>query len=181
MGSGQPLRKCCLTPDGTPHLTNCLSHPDRQAEMIRAATQRRSQARAREQLRIRDVIAKHFWQEIGVDPASAPSRPGWMDAAALELLDPPEPPAGDLPVPKGVYWSSEAGNFYDDTTNAGKGLAFYEAWQHRKDEFPAKATTSPGLDLNMTKPVRTPVQVGAVTCHQCGQAHHAAERCPHCC
>src|SRR3989304_5934880 len=50
-------------------------------------------------------------------------------------------------IPKGVYWSREAGNFYREATNRGMGLEFYDAWQERKDEFPAKATSAPGLDL----------------------------------
>lgn len=59
-----------------------------------------------------------------------------------------------LPIPYGVYWSREAGNFYQDETNRGMGLAFYNRWQRRKDEFPEKATTvTATLDINLDLPV----------------------------
>ena len=56
-------------------------------------------------------------------------------------------------LPTGVYWSCEAGNFYDAKTNVGMGLAFYREWKDSKDRFPEVATTSAGLDLYLTKPV----------------------------
>ncbi len=42
------------------------------------------------------------------------------------------------PIPEGVYWSREHGNFYDAANNEGQGVLFYEAWRDRKDEFPQK-------------------------------------------
>jgi len=63
--------------------------------------------------------------------------------------------ADDSGIPAGVYWSREAGNFYDEATNLGMGLAFYDAWQERKGEFPEKATTVPAPpDLNLDHPVK---------------------------
>lgn len=56
-------------------------------------------------------------------------------------------------VPPGIYWSREAGNFYNASNNRGMGVMFYEAWQDRKDEFPEKATTSAGIDIHLTKAV----------------------------
>lgn len=56
-------------------------------------------------------------------------------------------------VPDGVYWSREAGNFYDATTNKGMGTAFYERWYERKDEFPERATEAPGLDIHLNKQI----------------------------
>lgn len=58
-------------------------------------------------------------------------------------------------IPSGVYWSREAGNFYDARTHQGMGLEFYRHWQERKDEFPERATTTTaGLDLNYDKSVQ---------------------------
>lgn len=56
-------------------------------------------------------------------------------------------------IPAGVYWSREAGNFYSEATNLGMGLAFYDAWEDRKDEFPEKVTGAPGIDLFLDQPV----------------------------
>lgn len=56
-------------------------------------------------------------------------------------------------VPAGVYWSREAGNFYDTRTNKGMGVPFYEKWQKRKDDFPEKATSAAGIDIYLNKVV----------------------------
>jgi hypothetical protein len=56
-------------------------------------------------------------------------------------------------IPDHVYWSREAGNFYDSHTNRGMGIPFYDRWQARKDDFPEKPTTSAGIDLHLDKRV----------------------------
>lgn len=76
-----------------------------------------------------------------------------LEKAARKLVaELPKPPRPMIPT--GVYWSPEAGNFYDVLTNKGMGLAFYEKWEDRKDEFPEKSTTSAGLDLNFDRTVQ---------------------------
>jgi hypothetical protein len=48
--------------------------------------------------------------------------------------------------PPNVYWSPEAGNFYDVQSNRGKGLDFYHRWESQHLIFPQVSTTVPGLD-----------------------------------
>lgn len=63
-------------------------------------------------------------------------------------------------IPANVYWSCEAGNFYDAATNKGMGVDFYLNWNGRKDEFPEKATSSAGLDFYMDKTVTPSASTG---------------------
>lgn len=43
-------------------------------------------------------------------------------------------------IPKGIYFGTDTGNFYNETTKEGQGQAFYDKWIARKDEFPQKKT-----------------------------------------
>ena len=43
-------------------------------------------------------------------------------------------------IPTGVYYGTDTGNFYNETTKEGQGQTFYDKWVSRKDDFPQKKT-----------------------------------------
>jgi hypothetical protein len=96
------------------------------------------------------------WAE---DPEQAQRMAEAIDTASTAFREPREPVTQDVDitvtppvaVPSGIYWSREAGNFYD-ADGQGQGIAFYEDWQGRKDDFPTRRTyhTVPGVDLELT-------------------------------
>ena len=47
-------------------------------------------------------------------------------------------------VPEGVYYSEEMGNFYSSATHRGMGMAFWETWRNRRDEFPPDEAPTQG-------------------------------------
>lgn len=63
--------------------------------------------------------------EIGVNPSSAEAIRK-IDTA-LKIVE---------PIPSGIYWSPEAGNFYSTASHKGQGVDFYRQWADRRDEFP---------------------------------------------
>lgn len=84
------------------------------------------------------------WGGKRIDPAKA-QRPIAMSAALgaayggeplPEGMDPYKVAFG--PVPAGVYYGVEEGNFYDILSRKGMGNDFHKAWWPRRDEFVSK-------------------------------------------
>lgn len=81
----------------------------------------------------------------------------------------PQPAEQSEPIPLGIYWGAEGGNFYSVEGNHGQGMAFFTKWFDRRAEFPDgtppwsvthhnvddKLVTSARVD-DGTFPVRTP-------------------------
>jgi hypothetical protein len=55
----------------------------------------------------------------------------------LDMPDQEKPP-----VPDGVYYDADADYFYSELNGTGMGMAFWEAWRKRKDDFPARPMTA---------------------------------------
>lgn len=70
--------------------------------------------------------------EIGINPSAAEAMRK-IDAAR-EIVE---------PIPSGIYWSPEAGNFYSTASHKGQGVDFYRQWADRRDEFPGDPRQEP--------------------------------------
>jgi hypothetical protein len=49
-----------------------------------------------------------------------------------------------LDIPKGVYWSQEALNFYSEESRLGMGVDFFDKWQHLRRFFPTRSESMEG-------------------------------------